>query len=146
MNFIEAKNSRRYAASRILSIGQPETRHGEGITEVELEGVGPVEFYTWRIQEFLRAPVTAFPAEPETYILYPSNEVPGECWRARVIGWGSARDGVLYPMTADGVNDGVDSEPFILTPDGQVSQRDAQSWRSLELFLADQQRLPMAAE
>lgn len=138
--FIKARNDRLYPVSRVLSIGKPEVRRGEGITEVELEGEGPVEFYSYVIRDFLRGPVTAFAAQPETYLVWLDEETPDAFSKTLVIGWSASRDGRLYPVTAGGVNDGVDSDPFILTPDGQVAEHDGRTWDTLEVFLADQKQ------
>jgi hypothetical protein len=146
MTFIEAKNGRRYSANRIVSIGLSETRRGEGITEVELEGAGPVEFYTWRVEEFLRQPVSTFPAQPGTHILRLDEEDPSGFWKTLVIGWAVARDGRLYPVTAEGVNDCEEKEHFVLTPDGRVSQSDCGSYGTVEIWLKHCQNQSLAAE
>ena len=140
MTFIKARNGRLYPASRILSISEPEVRRGEDVTDVELESAGPVEFYSYVIRDFLRQPVTSFVALPETYIIYPNDEAPSGFLKTPVVGWSAARDGGLYPITAEGVNDCVDKDHFVLTPDGQVSQPEVGSWGTVEQFLAEQQQ------
>lgn len=54
----------------------------------------------------------------------------------QVIGWSVSRDGNVYPITADGVNDSEAAEHFILTSDGRVSQAENASWDSVSDFLA----------
>ncbi len=62
-----------------------------------------------------------FSAAPGTYLLH---EVDGgddwECCRSVVIGWTMTADGLVYPVTGDGVNDGCDGNIPILHPDGRV--------------------------
>lgn len=145
MTFIRATNNRLYPASRVLSVGAPETRRGEGITEIEVAGVGPVECYSHNVERFLRQPVTSFAAQPETYILRLDDDSPGGYWKTLVVGWGAAQDGYLYPITADGVNDADDNDHYILTPDGRVSQSENGSWETIEDFLKCEAKAALAA-
>jgi len=137
MNFIQAKNEHLYPADRILSIGPSVTRGGDWIRELEIEGVGLVEVYGFRIEEFLRQPTQAFPAQPETYIVHLTNTETTGYWKTAVIGWSMARDGCLYPITAEGINDGLSNVQCLLTPDGRVSRAEDGNWNSLAVFLAE---------
>jgi hypothetical protein len=143
MTFIRAKNDRLYPAHRIV---KAETRRGEGIIDMEIEGEGTVEFYAYEVRDYLRTPENAFPAQPGTHIIYVDEESPGGYWKMLVVGWAFCRDGKLYAVTADGVNDGVDSIPYIETPDLRVSQADGGSWDSIELMLASERAQLLAAE
>lgn len=140
MNYIRAKNGRLYPANRIVSIGPFETPGGECITEVELEGCGLIEFHSNVIREFLREPTHVIAAQPETYIVRSDEEAVGGFWKMLVIGWGTGRDGRLYPITSDGVNDGTDEDLCVLTPDGRVSHPELGSWETVEVFLAEERR------
>ncbi len=135
MILIEAKNGRHYPANRIVSIGPSEVRRGEGITELELEGVGYVEFYSWRIDAFLRQPDRTLEVQPGTYIVRLDDESPEGIWKTLMVGWSVAQDGKLYPVTVHGVNDLEDIAHFILTPDGRVTQSEGDTWESVEVFV-----------
>jgi hypothetical protein len=137
MNFIQAKNKRLYPATRFVSIGPEIVRDDEAVVDVEIEGGGTVVFYAHRISEFLRQPVAALAAAPETYIVRIDETVPGGFWRTEVIGWSFARDGRTYPVTAEGLNDGEDTYHYVQTPDGRVSQPESGSWSSVEMLLRD---------
>ncbi len=145
MTFIRAKNEQLYPASRILSIGKDIVRHGEGITDIEFEGAGTVEFYSYVVRDFLRSAVTTFAAQPETYVIHLDDETPGACWRQLVVGWAVGRDGRLYPVTAEGVNDCTDADHYVLTPDGRVSRTESGSWESLDAMLAQEHAPAKAA-
>nr|WP_295107324.1 hypothetical protein [uncultured Caulobacter sp.] len=61
-------------------------------------------------------------------------------FRMQVAGWSVSRDGALYPITADGINDGEREALFILTPDGRVSQAENRNWALVVDWLADPYR------
>ncbi|MGE5567246.1 MAG: hypothetical protein ACM3YN_13960 [Parcubacteria group bacterium] len=145
MNFIKACSGKLYPAGRIRSIGEPVTRRSCGITDVEIDGLGEVECYTHEVDSFLKRPVTAFAAQPDTYILRADEESPGGYWRMLVIAWGSAGNGRLYPITIDGANDGTDEDHAILTPDGRVTEIDGASWESVDQWLAHERQMLLAA-
>ncbi len=135
MHFVQAKDECLYAAEKFLRIGPSVTRQGEWLREVEVEGVGLIEFYGFRIEQFLRQPVQSFPAEPGTFLVHLSDDEANGYWKSAVIGWSVARDGHLYPITAEGVNDGLSHTQYVLTPDGRVSLAESGSWDSLDHFL-----------
>lgn len=135
MNFIQATNETLYAAERIVSIGPSVTRNGNWVRDVEISDVGVVEVYGFRVEEFLRQPVHSFPAQLGTYVIHLSDEEADGYWKAAVIGWSAARDGQLYPVTADGINDGLSDTQCILTPDGRVFRSGDGTWDSLDHLL-----------
>ena len=145
MTFIRAKNERLYPTHRILSIGKYVVRGGEGIMDIEVEGEGTVECYAHAVEDYLRTPVTTISAQPETYIVCLDDETPGAYWKQLVIGWATSLNGRLYPVTAEGVNDGYEKNHYILTPDQRVSQSESGSWESLEAMLAQEHPAAKAA-
>jgi hypothetical protein len=145
MTFIRAKNKRLYPANRILSIGKDIVRRGEGIIDIEIDGEGTVECYAHAVQDFLRTAVSAFMAQPETYIVHLDDETHGAYWKQLVVGWATALDGRLYPVTAEGVNDGYEKNHYVLTPDGRVSQIEGGSWESLDAMITQEHPAAQAA-
>jgi len=61
------------------------------------------------------------PAQPGTYLLHSDlDDNEFKVFRSTVVAWTAAADGFFYPVTSDGVNDGVREAPPILHPDGRV--------------------------
>lgn len=66
-------------------------------------------------------PAHMLPATPGTYTLHGMVDAEGFAYsKTNVIGWVIAMDGVLYPLTVDGINDDVDESLAIEHPDGKV--------------------------
>lgn len=91
---------------------------------------------------FAGSPSQIWPAQPGTYLISCEPEFPPQTvesiWPTPVIAWAWTNDGV-QPVTADGLNDGLDQSATILFPDGNVTAPEDRSWKSLADWLRTQQ-------
>lgn len=77
------------------------------------------------------------PAAPGYSVVYRDGDVIS---KDAVVAWGIERDSYQpYPITLYGVQ--LDS-PCILHPDGRVDRLGLDSYESIELWMADRQRVP----
>ncbi|HEX3408503.1 MAG TPA: hypothetical protein VHS81_14810, partial [Caulobacteraceae bacterium] len=53
-----------------------------------------------------------------------------------ILGWCVGMDGRTYPVTVNGVNDGVAEALAVLSADGKVSRPDAGLWDSIDACVA----------
>ncbi len=78
------------------------------------------------------------PAAPGYFVVYRDGDVIS---KDAVVAWGIDRDSYQpYPITLYGVQ--IDS-PCILHPDGRVDRLGLESYESIELWMADRQRVPV---
>ncbi|MDP8995028.1 MAG: hypothetical protein M3N07_08645 [Pseudomonadota bacterium] len=82
-------------------------------------------------------PIQMTPAEPGTYLLHP-DMVDGEfvVFRSKVVAWSMSADRIVYPVTAQGVNDGVQDTCPILHPDGAVDVYDDRTYETYDAWAA----------
>jgi hypothetical protein len=136
--FFEAKDGCSCPASRIVRI----LPVADNSVTIELIGGFLVEAFPWRIENLMRQPVSTFAAQPGTFIVQKPDD-GDEIWKTVVIGWCVGLDGDTYPITADGVNDGLDVCLYVLTPDGMVSQRHG-GIQTFDSWVAEQRGLEAA--
>jgi hypothetical protein len=129
--FFRTKDGRAYPLGRIRAIHPP--RHGAVL--VTLDAGEVVEAHPYEVGELSRRPVTSFAAQPETYVVRLQDD-GGEVDKIAVLGWCVAADGKTYPVTVNGVNDGVADALSVLTPDGKVMRPDAGLWDSIDACVA----------
>ncbi|MGZ3280890.1 MAG: hypothetical protein ACXU82_17325 [Caulobacteraceae bacterium] len=91
------------------------------------------------LEQLLLLPATLIPAQPNTYLLALATGDSSELdviRRTAVVAWATTMDGVLRPVTVDGVAE-VD-DLTVETSDGFVTARGARRWLSVEAWLRDQ--------
>ncbi|HWF77490.1 MAG TPA: hypothetical protein VN694_09970 [Caulobacteraceae bacterium] len=127
--FFRTKDGRAYPVSRIRAIHPPRP----DAISVSLDGGEVVEAWPGDIAELARRPVQAFAAQAGAYVVRIDEALSaGEASMTAVLGWSVGMDGRTYPVTVNGVNDGVAEALAVLTADGKVSRPDADLWDSID--------------
>ena len=101
--------------------GQRNEREGE-VVRIELVGDRTVEVEAYEVDSWGRIPISTFAAAPGTAIIHLDPSEPNGYFTTAVIGWAVGSDESVYPVTSDGVNDGVDDAHAVLLPTGEVIQ------------------------
>lgn len=129
--FFRTKDGRAYPVSRIRAIHPPRP----DAVSVALDGGEVVEAWPREIAELARRPVLAFGAQEGAYVVR-IDEAGAEVSKAAIVGWSVGLDGKTYPVTVNGVNDGVADALAVMTADGRVSRPDAEPWESIDACVA----------
>ncbi len=131
--FFRTKDGRAYPVSRIRAIHPPKP----DAVSVALDGGEVVEAWPSDIAELARRPVLAFGAQEGAYVVRIDGASNGaEVGKTAIVGWCVGMDGKTYPVTVNGVNDGVAEALTVLTADGKVSRPDAELWDSIDACIA----------
>lgn len=131
--FFRTKDGRAYPVGRIRAIHPPKP----DAISVALDGGEVVEAWPSDIAELARRPVLAFAARDGAYVVRIDEATSGaEASKTAIVGWGVGMDGRTYPVTVNGVNDGVAEALAVLTADGKVSRPDAELWDSIDACVA----------
>jgi hypothetical protein len=99
------------------------------------------------LDRLLTLPATLAPAQPNTYVLALASGDSSELdivRRTAVVAWSIGMDGVVRPVTVDGVAGGG-HDLSVETSEGFVTARGARRWLSVEAWLRDQLNPPAAA-
>jgi hypothetical protein len=113
--------------------GKRHEREGE-VVQVELVGDRTVEVEAYEVDSWGRIPISSFAAAPGTAIIHLDPSEANGHFTTPVIGWAIGSDESVYPVTADGVNDGVGDSHAVLLPTGQVLQNGG-TYDSLEVWM-----------
>jgi hypothetical protein len=145
--FFEADDGTLYPVKRIASIlaearGDKSRITGGSVRLINLDDGTTVAAHSHAVAALLRRPAKVFDALPETFILHITEVHQPRYTKTPVIAWSLGLDGVVYPITPDGVNDNLDNMHYILTPDGTVTQGEVGSWRSIDVWLSDEEVHP----
>jgi hypothetical protein len=131
--FFRTKDGRTYPVSRIRAIHPPRP----DAISVLLDGGEVVEAWPSDIAELARRPVMAFPAQEGAYVVRIDGAAGGgEASKTAIVGWCVGMDSRTYPVTVNGVNDGVAEALAVLSADGKVSRPDAGLWDSIDACVA----------
>ncbi|MBO9560810.1 MAG: hypothetical protein J7515_19775 [Caulobacter sp.] len=144
--FFEADDGTLYPVERIASIlapgGDVSRLTGGSVRLITLDDGTTVAAYAHAVTTLLRRPAKVFEALPETFILRVTEVAQPRYTKTPVIAWSLGLDGILYPITPDGVNDNTDDTHYVLTPDGTVTQGEIGSWLSIDTWLKDEEVHP----
>ena len=82
-------------------------------------------------------PVQMITAESGTYLLH-ADLIDGDFWvgRSKVLAWSMSADGILYPLTTEGMNGGEHDALPVLHPDGTVDVFGDRTYDSFETWSA----------
>lgn len=131
--FFRAKDGRAYPVARIRAIHPPRP----DAIAVALDGGEVVEAWPSDIAELARRPVLAFPAQEGAFVVrLEGAAAPDEISKTAIVGWCVGMDGKTYPVTVNGVNDGVAEALAVMTADGKVTRPDAELWDSIDACVA----------
>lgn len=142
MQFFKALDGTMYPVSEIKSISkpkevtfQPAGRKGK-IHTVELRDNNVVEIEKLEFDSIQDRPTHMFAAHPGTNLLHFDSDEQSH-WTTPVIGWAMTAEGLLYPVTSDGINDGSMRQNFdVQLHDGSVMKPMDQSFGSIEEWKA----------
>jgi hypothetical protein len=131
--FFRAKDGRAYPVARIRAIHPPRP----DAIAVALDGGEVVEAWPSDIAELARRPVLGFAAQEGACVVRLEGASAGdEVSKTAIVGWCVGMDGKTYPVTVNGVNDGVAEALAVMTADGKVSRPDAGLWDSIDACIA----------
>ncbi len=117
--FLLAQDGYCYPISQIVRFGLPK----DHVVLVELTGDRLIRVDDFRIDEMYRRPVTAFAAQPETYVVDEMPDEPGGFYKTAIVGWSVSIDGSIRPITPRGIgDDDIEYIAAVMTPDGKVCQ------------------------
>jgi hypothetical protein len=131
--FFRAKDGRAYPVARIRAIHPPRP----DAIAVALDGGEVVEAWPSDIAELARRPVLGFAAQEGACVVRLEGASAGDdVSKTAIVGWCVGMDGKTYPVTVNGVNDGVAEALAVMTTDGKVSRPDAELWDSIDACIA----------
>ena len=144
-SFIEDLRGRLWNLAEIQSIGPRLSRRGAVADPMKIWAVEATSrdgrgfsIAESDLDDLLRSPVHVWPAQPGCFIVHVFVDGPeAETATTTILAWALGRDGVVYPITADGVNDGMTQSMLVMTPDGEVTDPGNRSWTTLEACVAE---------
>lgn len=138
MHFFTALDGSLYPVSAIERIGaprevtfQPLGNKGK-VHQVHLKGGDTAEITTFELDSLKERAVQMIPALPGTRLLH-WDDGDNSFFGTAVVGWAYTTEGLFYPVTADGINDGSIGSNFDMEMhDGTVVRPADCRWNSLE--------------
>ncbi len=135
MDFFKGTDGRYYPVRDIVYIDKVRevtTPHGKSkIHRIKMDKAQEAEIWSYDLSEIITDRSRVITALAGTYALHFDHEDDeGDgLTKSTVIGWRISTDGsIAEPVTADGVNDGMDLTPPVLMPDGTVVSASAAQW------------------
>lgn len=144
MTIFEATDGTSYPVSQIASIsGIMEVEFSSGrkgnIRIVGLLSGDTVEVTETRVQEIFTTPVHILAAQQGTFILSFDQDEPDKPNKWPVLGWAITTDNNVFPITMNGVNEGIEQSCHVLLPSGHVTAYD-RTWDNIAQWKED--RMP----